>query len=398
MKHKNIRKDWLIGTVFLLFAMLCTACGAVAGQTDNGTSVVENGAATNSKEQSSEMEIHFMDVGQSDATLVKVDGHYMLIDAGDIGKGTSVQMYLKKQGVEKLDYFILTHPDADHIGGADVIVSKFEIGTVFMGAGEGSSKVYEELLDAFKYAGLKYTTPEVGEEYKLGEAVFTILAPAKTYKESNDNSIALLLEHGDTSVLFTGDCEEEAEHDILENNIDIDCDIYKVGHHGSRTSSSKELLEEVTPDYAVISCGENNSYGFPHAQTLNSLRAMGVRVFRTDEQGSVVLYSDGKEITWNCAPSDTWKAGESTESSKDKNTTNGKVSKTETSENLTETKGEQATATQQEFYYIVNKNNGKIHVPTCHTLPKEKNQIKFRTKEEVLNAGYTDTCGNCQPW
>ena len=258
----------------------------------------------------SDMEVHFIDVGQGDATLIISDGHYMLIDAGDNSKGTTVQLYLTKLGVEKLDYLILTHTDADHIGGADVIVNKFDIDTIFMGDYKKENKTYEELIDAIEYKYMKYSVPEVGSEYQLGNAVFTILAPNDTYSDPNNSSIALLLKNGDDVFLFSGDCEEKAEADILANGIDIDCDVYQVGHHGSNTSSSKDFLDAMTPDYAVISCEEGNSYRHPHAETLNNLRAMDVKVFRTDEQGSIIAYSNWSGITWNCAPSESWKAGE----------------------------------------------------------------------------------------
>ena len=261
-------------------------------------------------EIASDVEVHFIDVGQGDATLVKADDKYMLIDAGDNSKGTAVQSYLKKQGVKKLDYLILTHTDADHIGGADVVITKFDVDTLFIGDYKKDNKTYEEVMDAIEYKRLKYSTPLVGNEYKLGNAIFTIVAPNTTYDDPNNSSIALLLKNGENTFLFTGDCEEEAETDILANGIDIDCDVYKVGHHGSRTASGKDFLKAISPEYGIISCAEENSYGHPHAEVLNNLRNMSVKIFRTDEQGSVVAYSNGTEITWNSEPSDTWKAGE----------------------------------------------------------------------------------------
>ncbi|MDE5597380.1 MAG: MBL fold metallo-hydrolase, partial [Lachnospiraceae bacterium] len=149
--------------------------------------------------------------------------------------------------------------------------------------------------------------------YSLGNAQFTILAPNGVYETPNNASIALLLQNGDNQFLFSGDAEEEAESDILVNGFPVSADVYQVGHHGSRTSSSKAFLNAVNPTWAVISCAEGNSYGHPHAKTLNTLRCMGIKVFRTDEQGNIVAQSDGKEITWNCAPSETWKVGEPAE-------------------------------------------------------------------------------------
>lgn len=263
-------------------------------------------------ESLSKMEVHFLDVGQGDATLILNDGHAMLIDAGDNSKGTAIQLYLTKCGVETLDYLILTHTDADHIGGADVILTKFEIDTVFMGDFPKENATYRDVLQALSYRGLTFSTPEVGSVYSLGDAYFTIVAPNGTYGDPNNTSIGLLLCKGDTTFLFTGDAEGKAEEDMLTNGLSLQADVYQVGHHGSSTSSSEGFLEAVAPTYAVISCAEGNSYGHPHAETLNTLRAMGVLVFRTDEQGSIVAVSDGSKITFNCAPSESWQAGEPT--------------------------------------------------------------------------------------
>ena len=260
------------------------------------------------------MQVHFIDVGQGDATLVTCGDEAMLIDAGDNSKGTTVQLYLKKQGIDELKYLILTHPDADHIGGADVIVSKFDIDTVFMSDFTKDNKTYNELISALNYKGLSWSTPNVGNTYSLGSAEFTIIAPNTTYSDPNNSSIGLLLANGENAFLFTGDAEEDAEYDILANGLDIDCDVYKAGHHGSRTASTKELIESASPEYVVVSCGEDNSYGHPHAEPMNLFRSKGMQLFRTDEQGSIIATADGKNITWNCAPTDSWKAGESTES------------------------------------------------------------------------------------
>lgn len=263
-----------------------------------------------------EMEVHFIDVGQGDATLIKFGDSAMLIDAGENDKGTLVQNYIKKQGVTSLDYLIVTHPDSDHCGGADVIVTKYDIDTVIMPNYEKDTATYRDVINALDDKQYRVTEPIVGDTYKLGDAKFTIIAPnSDDYAdECNNYSVGILLEHGDKKFVFTGDAEEEAERDIVDNKIDISADVLQVGHHGSKTSSIKDFIEAVNPEYAVISCEENNDYGHPNAAALNTLRANNVKVFRTDEQGSLVAISNGKEITWNAAPTDTWKAGEATKS------------------------------------------------------------------------------------
>lgn len=260
--------------------------------------------------QAGQMEVHFIDVGQGDATLILCGDEAMLIDTGDNDKGTVVQNYLEKRGVQKLKYLILSHTDADHIGGADVIITKFEVENIFLSDFPKSSNAYRDMMEAMENRRYTFSTPEPGSTYSLGSAEFTILAPGREYEDPNNASIALLLENGRDSFLFTGDGEEEAELDILATGLSIDCDVFKAGHHGSRTSNSEAFLKAADPDCVVISCGEENSYGHPHAGPMNSFRMAGVKVYRTDEQGSVVAVSSGDEITWNTPPSDTWKAGE----------------------------------------------------------------------------------------
>ena len=256
------------------------------------------------------LEVHFLDVGQADCTLIKCDGYTMLIDAGEDDQGTKIQSYLKKQGVEKLDYLVLTHPDSDHIGSADVILTKFETGMVFISDFEKETRIYIDLLQLMKDSQIEYLTPEVGDIYPLGSASFQILAPNDEYVDPNNTSIALLLTHGENSFLFTGDAEKSAEKDMLDNGLNLAADVFHAGHHGSKTSNTEDFMDAVNPQYVVISCGADNSYGLPDAEVLNRFRQNGIKVYRTDEQGTIVVSSDGKQITFNASPSETWQAGE----------------------------------------------------------------------------------------
>lgn len=269
------------------------------------------GAETEKKEAAGELEVHFLDVGQGDATLIACDGHYMLIDAGNNDKGTLVQSYLEQQGVETLDYVIGTHPDADHIGGLDVILYKFDCGTVILPEVENDTRTYEDVIRVLEEKDYPVTAPVVGDTYTLGGASFTIIAPNGDYGDDlNDWSVGILLQNGENRFLFTGDAGEQAEQDILANGIDISADVYKASHHGSNTASSEAFIQAVSPEYAVISVGEGNQYGHPHAEVLNRFREAGIEVFRTDEQGTIVAASDGTDITWNTASSGSWQAGE----------------------------------------------------------------------------------------
>lgn len=269
------------------------------------------GRAAREVSDESILEVHYIDVGQGDATLILSDGHAMLIDAGDNHKGTAVQDYLNYVGVESLDYVIGTHPDSDHIGGLDVVLYKFDCQTVILPDFKKDTRTYDDVIQTMKQKNYKITYPKVGDQYALGESVFTIVAPNGTYGSNGNNySVGILLEHGANRFLFTGDAEEKSEQDMLENGIDLRADVLKAAHHGSDTANTEEFLDAVKPEYVVISCGEGNTYGHPHAETLNNLRARGIKVFRTDEQGTIVATSDGKTITFNAAPSESWKAGE----------------------------------------------------------------------------------------
>lgn len=363
------------------------------------------------------MEVHYIDVGQGDSTLIKSGDHAILIDAGDDSKGTAVQMYLKKQGVKALDYLVLTHPDADHIGGADVIVTKYDIKNIFMSSYTKDNRTYDDLINAIDNKGMKWSTPKVGSKYTFGDASFLIIAPNKKYDNPNDSSIGLIVKNGSNNFLFSGDAEEDAEKDILKNKLDISADVYKAGHHGSKTASSSAFLNAVDPTYAVISCGVNNSYGHPHSQTLNSLRAMGIAVFRTDEQGSVIATSDGKTIKWNCSPSTTWQAGEPTGT--DTGTETEGVSSKSSKQSVEFTVAEAAAAvsvvetptvetpvaeapaasTGTTAAYICNTNTHKFHYPTCSSVGQMKDSNKLEvtcSRDELIGQEYVP-CKRCNP-
>lgn len=353
------------------------------------------------------MEVHFLDVGQGDATLITCDGHAMLIDAGDDTKGTAIQNYLKKQKIKSLDYLILTHPDTDHIGGAPVIITKFEIAKVFVSNFEKDSNSYRKLIQALDDKSLKGLTPTVNSKYKLGTAEFTILAPNDTYDAPNDSSIALLLKNGKNSFLFTGDAEATAEMDILANGIDISADVYKVGHHGSRSSTSQRFFKAVKPDYAVISCGEGNSYGHPHAETLNTLRTNGVAVYRTDEDGTIIATSDGKTISFNVPASETWKAGEPTGSSAKNSTLAKSTTKAaetpapapqpeDTTPAVAEPTPEPPAPATTEVTYILNVKTKKFHKTSCSYLPTTNRLDSSESRESIIAQGY-EPCKKCNP-
>ncbi len=323
--------------------------------------------------QQGTLEVHFLDVGQGDCTLLVCDGETMLIDAGDNDKGTYVQNYLQKQGIADLDYVIGTHPDADHIGGLDVVIYKFDCGTIFLPDVENDTATYRDVLSAIESRQYRITNPTVGQTFSLGSAAVTIVAPNRDYgSELNDWSVGVLVQNGENRFLFTGDAGEAAEADMLQNGIDLSADVYKVAHHGSNTATADAFLQAVNPDYAVISVGADNSYGHPQAEVLNRLREYGCSVFRTDEQGTIVAKSDGKTITWNCSPSESWQAGETRGGS------------------LREDSGG-ANETDATDIVHITENGTKYHKAGCRYLKDSDIEITY---EEALAQGY-EACRVC---
>ena len=240
--------------------------------------------------------VHYIDVGQGDSELVCCNGEYMLIDAGEPDASDAVLEYLDALGIDRLDYLVCTHGHSDHCGGLDAVVESLEVETVFTSPYADDSPSYEIFTDAVYDAGLELTVPELGESYRLGEASFSFIGPLEDYDNQNDDSLVMRLEYGDTSFLFTGDMTSKAEKDLINDGADLRCDVLKVGHHGSSGSSCYQFLYEAQPSIGVISCEKGNSYGHPHEEALSRLNDADITVFRTDLEGSIVIFSDGMRV------------------------------------------------------------------------------------------------------
>lgn len=293
----------IILTFVALFAYKASSGGGIL-------SLLENGFVTNTREVTSDLEVHFLDVGQGDCILLICEGKSMLIDAGDNSMGQTVADYIQYQKIDRLDYVVATHPDADHIGGLDDVLEDISCGEVIMTDDKKDTKTYDEVVDIIEEKNIEKHEPQSGEIFDFGCSTVKILGPVADNEDMNDNSIVLQVTHGEKKFLFSGDAQSEEMEQICDSGDDISSNVYKVAHHGSKGSASERFLDSVNPEYAVISCGEDNSYGHPHQEILLYLRNNNIALFRTDEQGTIVAVSDGEDITWNCSPSESWQSGD----------------------------------------------------------------------------------------
>jgi len=246
-----------------------------------------------------EIRVHYIDVGQGDAILIQSAQNAVLIDGGDAKAQQTLLDYLRSAGVKDLDYVIATHPHSDHIGGLPKAVKQFGVKGVIMPDAMHTSGTFEKLLTAIEKKGLKITVPKVGDAFAAGIIKFTVLSPGKKFKDLNNMSIVIRMTHGETSFLFTGDAEDKSENQMLKTKQPLRSDVLKVGHHGSRTSTTEDFLDAVSPSVAVISCGKDNTYNHPNKETLMKLGKpeRKIKLFRTDKDGSVIITTDGRKIT-----------------------------------------------------------------------------------------------------
>lgn len=246
-----------------------------------------------------EFVIHFIDVGQADAAIVLCDGQVLMIDGGNAEDSSLIYSYLKNTlGLKHIDYMIATHAHEDHVGGLSGALNACTVGKIYSPVTEYDSRAFESLVKYAYKQGLELTEPTIGATFNVGAATVQFISPARMYKDTNDTSIVVKIEYGKTSFLFTGDAGWEPEHDMVESGYDLSATLLKVGHHGSDASTSYVFLREVMPQYAVISVGENNTYGHPTDGVISRLRDADVTVYRTDFHGDIICYSDGENISF----------------------------------------------------------------------------------------------------
>lgn len=322
------------------------------------------------EEISEGLNIHTIDVGQGDSTLLECNGNYMLIDAGETDHGKAVVDYLKQYNVEKLSYMVITHPHSDHYGGAEAVLENIETENIILTEAYNTTSSWEGLVDYIDSNNYNVIMPESNQVFNLGECNITTYVPEIDNDDLNNCSVVLKAEYDGMSALFTGDAEKSEERAILESGFNVKADVLNVGHHGSSTSTSKEFFENVNPQLALISCGKNNDYGHPHKETTALLKKQNVKSLRTDEQGSIIvnMNDDVLNIT----------------------TSNG-YSESINLNNSNET-------TDKESQYIGNKNSKVYHSSSCTAVGKmaEKNKVIFNSAQEAENENYSP-CKNCNP-
>lgn len=249
--------------------------------------------------------VYVLDVGQSDAVLLRTGDATMLIDAASATEERALRTALLQYGVRRLDHLVLTHPHEDHIGNARGVLEWLEVGEVLLPAVSGEDDAYQMLCATAKERSC-VSVAEAGATFSLGKATVRVLLADGDVKESadadknaNNSGTVLRVEFGDRSLLFMGDAEKEAEAALLDlyEPSELQCDFLKVGHHGSNTSTTPAFLAAAMPQFAAISCGKDNTYGFPHKEVLDGLAAVGTEIYRTDESGTLVFCTDGESFT-----------------------------------------------------------------------------------------------------
>lgn len=249
------------------------------------------------KEVSSDLKVSYLDVGQADSILIENNGEYMLIDAGNNEDGELLVKYFNDIEIDSFKYVVGTHPHEDHIGGLDDIINNFNIDTIYIPDAITTTKTFMDVLDAIDNKNMTYKVPKIEEEFYLGEAKIKVLYTGTDTRDLNNTSIVLRLNFGKNSFLFTGDATDKTEQIILDLGLEVKADVLKVGHHGSKYSTIDEFLDKVNPKYAIISVGTGNSYKHPEKITLDKLKIRNIEIHRTDLEGTIVIASDGENIS-----------------------------------------------------------------------------------------------------
>ena len=375
------KQNRLLSLILSLFLLLFT--------------LVPQSALTVKAEGNSEMAVHFIDVGQGNAILVQSGGQNLLYDGGDQSHADLIISYLQEQNVENIDYMIASHYDEDHIGGLVPCIDNFSVSNIFGPDYVHTSNLFNNFMNTATANAIIVQYPSVGETFDFGTGSFTVLAPNGISQNSNDNSLVIKLENGSNSFIFTGDAEETSEQDMISTGMNLDCDVLSLGHHGSASSTSWDLLEASTPSWAVISCGQDNSYGHPAASTMEKLRDMNILVYRTDDQGTIIALSDGDTISWNQEPCNDYTAGDAKQQSANSDTSQAAQYSSEdtASAPAVETETPDTSSDTQGRTVWISATGSKYHSrPDCGNM--NPNKATQETEAQALSQGY-EACKKC---
>ena len=355
------------------------------------TLVLPGSAVTAKADGQGNMAVHFIDVGQGLAILVQSGGENLLYDGGNRSHADEVVQYLKNQQVETINYMTSSHYDEDHLGGLVKCLDNFEVDHVLGSDYVHTSDLFNTFMNTATAHAIIVEYPSVGDTYEFGSGSFTVMAPDGISQNSNDNSVVIRLVNGNNSFMFMGDAEETSEQDMISTGMNLDCDVLSLGHHGSASSTSWDLLEAASPSWAVISCGLNNSYGHPAAETMGKLSDMDIPVFRTDDQGTVIALSDGNTISWNQEPCNDYTSG-SEKQSTDRSTDQSEQGTNDAAATESYAAETDTSDTQGRMVWI-SATGSKYHsIPDCGNMNPDK--ATQETESQALSQGY-EACKKC---
>ncbi len=290
----------IVVTLCIIFGLSEEQINETFGLITNTISTQETTHQDNSSQtkqttsQQGELQVYFLDVGQADSILIKSNNEYMLIDGGNNNDGPLLVKYFQSLGIKEFKYIVGTHPHEDHIGGLDDVIKNFTIDNIYIPDAMTTTKTFEDLLDSIDEKNLTYKVPKINSTFSLGNATLKVIYTGTDTSDLNNTSIVLKLTYQDISILLTGDATSETEKKIL--NKDINSTVLKVGHHGSKYSSTESFLKKVNPKYAIISVGKNNIYNHPATTTINKLEKLNTKIYRTDQDGTILLETNGHNI------------------------------------------------------------------------------------------------------
>ena len=243
--------------------------------------------------------VHFIDVGQGDSILLDLGDIEVLIDGGE--KSPGVVSYIEDYVDGPLEVMVATHPDADHIGGLIAVLGAFEVDEIWLNGDTSNSQTYSQFMSAVNSERARVFVARRGDDIQVGNLTFNVLHPPNLSGKTNNNSIVLSFSYGQVDFLFTGDAEQEAEESMLVEGIVPDVEVLKVGHHGSRKSSSIQFLQVAKPECAIYMAGQGNNNGHPHQETITNLCEVGAEIYGTDFHQTIRITTDGE--TYNLLPS-----------------------------------------------------------------------------------------------